>query len=65
VFEGQAALERIVRLVSTLHGLTRVSRLCAVRAPDTNLCAFHTRRVTITPKDMQVRRLHSGQGATL
>jgi histone H3/H4 len=35
-----------------------------LRAPDTNLCAFHARRVTIMPKDVQVKRLHAGQGAT-
>lgn len=30
---------------------------------DTNLCAFHARRVTITPKDMQLARRIRGERA--
>ncbi len=67
LFEGQAALihERIAGgLVSPrCVGSLVLSRLCAVRAPDTNLCAFHARRVTITPKDIQVRRQPNTRGA--
>jgi hypothetical protein len=44
-----------------------VCREFVLRAPDTNLCAFHARRVTIMPKDMQVRKRHTARplaGAT-